>query len=49
MQTMLHREADEPERVKVLGFISKDLVTVHDDLLMFGMLEAKLYHRAVES
>ena len=45
---MLHREADEPERVRVLGFISKDLVTVHDDL-MFGMLEAKLYHRAVES
>jgi hypothetical protein len=46
---MLHREAEEPERVRALGFISKDFVTVHVDLLMFGMLEAKLYHHIVES
>lgn len=52
MQSMLHPEADEPERVSVLGFIgviSKDLMAVHDDLLMFRMLEAKLYHSIIES
>jgi hypothetical protein len=33
----------------VLGFICKDLMAVHDDLLMFRMLEAKLCYGIVES